>query len=165
MPGPTYEQSSEAGRERMLPVPYARLTDITPTLHDPARVTSAVPGTAITGVSVALHVPTLTAILNVARGAVTRQNVRNATGYVSSPGGAENAWRVINIGDPVFYDASTTMLALGLQLSLAAANNDASPATNTLWGFVVMLQNEDATDFPKGAGGSGSTQICAVMHV
>jgi len=165
MPGRTYEQSSEAGRERMLPVPYARLVDITPTLHDPVAVTSAVPGTQITGVSVALDVSRATAVVNVAKGMITRQNVRNCTGYAGGGGGAENAWRIIQIGDPVFYDASTTMVALGVQLSLAAADNTLVPLANPLYGFVVMLQTETAASFPKGAGGAGSTNLCAVMHI
>ena len=160
MPGATYEQSSEAGRERMLPVPYARLSDATPTLHDPCEVTSAVPGTAINGVSVALHAGTSTAIINVAKGTVTRQFVRNCITYNM---GAENAWRAINIGDPVWYDDGATMVALGLQLSTSPL--DSAGVANSLFGFVVMLQDETAASFPKGGAGAGSTQTCAVMHV
>jgi hypothetical protein len=165
MPGPTYEQSSEAGRERMLPVPYTRLVDQTPTVHDPAAVTSAVPGTQITGVSVSLDTRRNVAVLNVARGTITRQFVRNCITYAGGGGGAENGWRVINIGDPVYYDGSTTMLALNLQLSTAPADNTLVPLANPLFGWVVMLQDETAANFPKGAGGAGSTQTCAVMHV
>jgi hypothetical protein len=161
MPGPTYEQSSEAGRERMLPVPYSRLTDATPTLHDPVEVTSLVPGTQITGVSVALHAATNTAIVNVARGTVTRQNVRNVLTY--NPGVAELTWGPINIGDPVYYDHSVSMVALGLQLSTSPIGTDT--VVNTLYGFVVMLQDETATSFPKGAALVASTQECAVMHI
>ena len=40
-----YEQSSEAGRERHIRVPYSRLADQTPTIHDPFKMTARTAGT------------------------------------------------------------------------------------------------------------------------
>ncbi len=161
MPGITYEQSSESGRERHVPIPYARLTDATPTLHDPAEVISAVPGTQITGVSISLDAVRSVAILNVAQGAVYRQNIRNCITYAAN---IENAWRVVNIGDPVWYDNSATMLVGGWQLSTSPL--DDLGVANTLFGHVVMLQDETAASFPKGiAIAPGSTLLCAIQMV
>ena len=161
MPGRTYEQSSEGGRERHVTIPYARLTDATPTLHDPCEVISAVPGTQITGVSITLDAVQSVAIINVAQGAVYRQNIRNCITYA---GNVENAWRAVNIGDPVWYDNSATMVAGGWQLSTSPL--DDLGVANTLFGHVVMLQNETAASFPKGiAIAPGSTLECAIQMV
>lgn len=159
MPGRTYEQSSESGRERHVPIPYARLEDATPTLHDAAAVLSAVPGTQITGVSVTLDAVNSVAILNVARGAVYRQNVRNCITYNA---GNENAWRALNIGDPVYYDRSNTMPA-GYYLSTSPL--DRTGAANPLFGWVVLLQNETAASYPKGIAIAPGSSIpdCAIQ--
>ena len=147
MPGRTYEQSSEAGRERMLPIPYARLEDNPPVLHDPAAVISAIPGTQITGSIITIDAVTSVAILNVARGAVVRQNVRNVITY---SGSAEQNYRALNIGDPVYYDRSATMPALYF---LSTSPIDRLGVANPLWGWVVLAQNEVAASYPKAPTG------------
>lgn len=160
-----YEVSSESGRERHLAVPYARLTDTTPTLGDPAQVTGLTAGRMITGTvvnagtTVALG-GTAEAILNVANGAVYFHYVRNVLTYTSGPV-AEATWGAINVGDPVYYDAEQDALN-AVKLSTAPLQSDGATA-NTLFGWVVLNQDEDADSFPKG-GITASTQECAVMQ-
>jgi hypothetical protein len=156
-----YEQSSESGRERVIRVPYSRLVDVTPTLHDPAAVTSLLPGAEITGTILTLDATNSVAIINVADGAVYRHNVRNVLTY--NPGVAELTWGLINIGDPVYYDSSASMPA-NCKLSTSPLNTGA--AANTRFGHIVMLQDEvDAgTDFPRGSASAGVTDAFAVMQ-
>lgn len=159
-----YEVSSESGRERHIAIPWARMTDTTPTLGQPAEVTSLTAGRRLTGVVVNAGTATAAggtseAILNVARGATYYFNVRNVLTYTAGPV-AEATWGPINIGDCVYYDAEQDALN-GVKLSTAPVQSDAS-TRNTLFGFVVMNQDEDADDFPKGTDQAGSTQECAV---
>lgn len=158
----SHEVSSESGRERQLPVPYARLTDVTPTLHDPAQVTGLVAGLMITGTVITLDAVGSVAILNVADGARYLHNVRNVLTYNAGPV-AEATWGPINIGDPVYYDAEQDTLN-GIKLSTSPLQSDGATA-NTLFGHVTMLQEETAASFPKGAALVASTQECAVMQV
>ena len=156
-----YEVSSESGRERHQPIPYARLTDQTPTLHDPAQVTGLVPGSTMTGTVITLDATNSEAIINIADGAVYLHNVRNVLTYAGGP--AEATWGPINVGDPVYYDAEQDTLN-GIKLSTAPAAS--TNAANTLFGHVTMLQDETNTaDFPKGTAIAGSTQECAVTQV
>ena len=157
---PSYEVSSEAGRERELRVPYARLTDQTPTLHDPAQVTGLVPGSTITGTVITINATRSEAILNTADGAAYFHNVRNVLTYNAGP--VEATWGVINIGDPVFYDAQQDTLN-GIKLSTVPVAFGG--AANTLFGHVTMLQDETSASFPKGAALVASTQECAVSQV
>lgn len=154
-----YEQSSEGGRERMLPIPWSRLADTTPTLGDPAQVTSAVAGTQITGtvINPGVAVTDTVVVLNVAPGAIFRHNVRNALTWAGGP--AEATWQALNIGDVVYYDV-TSDLVNGVKLSVSPLN---AAAANPIFGNIVMMQDEDSADFPKGGAGSGSTHVCAVM--
>lgn len=162
MARPGYEQSSEAGRERHLDVPYSRLVDTTPTLHDPAAVTGLPVGTQVTGTVITLDATDSIAIVNHARGAVYMHYVRDATDYSTGPL-AESAWRVINIGDAVYYDAEQDTLN-GIKLSLSPVASDNTTA-NPLFGWVVMAQEEDVNDFPKGDGLTpGATFLCAVVQ-
>jgi len=154
----SYEQSSEAGRERMVRIPYARLLDATPTLHDPAAVTDAIITDSLTGTVISLDAVDSIAVLNVAYGAVFCHNVRNVTGYNAQQ---ENAWRVIAIGDTVYYDPSATMPA---DTKLSLAPNSGVPAANTKFGTVVLMQDETAASFTKGAGNAGSTHVCAILQ-
>jgi len=158
-----YEQSSEAGRERMLPIPWTRLTDTTPTLGDPAQVTGLPAGTQETGtvVNPGVAVTNPTVVLNVASGAVYRHNVRNVVTYNAGPV-AEATWRAINIGDTVYYDPEQDTLN-GVKLSLAPLQSDAA-TLNAIFGHVVMMQDEDSADFGKGTNAIGSTHVCAVMQ-
>ena len=159
----SYEVSSESGRERHVRIPYARLTDVTPTLHDPAQVTSVVAGTQMTGTVVTLDATDSVVILNVATGAAYFHNVRNVLTYNAGPV-AEATWGAINVGDPVFYDAEQDTLN-GIKLSTSPLQSDGA-TPNTLFGYVTMFQEEvNATDFPKGTAIAGSTQECAVTQV
>jgi len=156
-----YEQSSESGRERHVLIPYARQTDATPTLHDPVEAIGLIAGLTVTGTNITLDAVHSTSVVNVADGAVYRHGVRNCTAYAG--GGAENAWAVINVGDPVFYDAEQDALT-GNKLSMSPLTS--AGADNTLFGHVIMEQDEDADDFPKTDGLTpGDAVVCAVMQV
>jgi hypothetical protein len=153
-----YEQSSEGGRERHVEVPYDSLTS-DPVLHAPARVVCNNLATgALTGTIVTLDDADEIAVINVAKGAIYAHNVRNVLTY---SGGSEATFGQITIGARVYYDPSSTMPA-GCYLSLAASN--AAGGSNTPFGWVVMLQDETANDFPKGSSSSGSTHLCAVLQ-
>ena len=156
-----YQQSSESGRERHILIPYARQTDAIPTLHDPVEAIGLIAGLTVTGTNITLDAVYSTSVVNVADGAVYRHGVRNCTGYGGGP--AENAWAVINVGDPVFYDAEQDALT-GNKLSMSALTS--TGAANTLFGHVLMMQDEVAGDFPKTAGVTpGAAVVCAVMQV
>jgi len=157
-----YEQSSEGGRERMVRIPYARLVDTTPTLHDPAAVTSLLPGAELIGTVITLDATNSIAVLNTADGAVYRHNVRNVLTY--NPGVAELTWGLINIGDPVYYDPSASMPAT-CKLSTSPLNT--SGAANPIFGVVVMLQDEadNGSDFPRGSAIAGVTDAFAVRQI
>ena len=156
-----FQQSSEAGRERMIRIPLARLTDNTPTVGEPAEVTGRVPGEQIVGVVYnAGSAANPYAILNVAEGQVIRASVRNTLTYDPGLPVAEDTWGVINIGDPVYYSAEQDVIN-GVKLSTAPLQSDGATA-NTRFGNVVMLQDEDADDFPKAAADAGHTVSCAV---
>lgn len=152
-----YEVSSE-GAVRHWEIPYARLTDQTPTPTNPAQVTSLLPGTQLTGTVLTVNAGDAIAVIDFTCSMVYRQDVRNVLTY--NPGVAELTWGPINIGDPVYYDHSASMPA-GVYLSTAPTGTDT--VANTLFGFVVPANENDT--FPKGAGGVGSNQECAVMQI
>ena len=156
-----YEQSSEGGRERMVRVPYARLVDATPTLHDPAAVTCLLPGAELIGTVMSLDTVRSIAILNTADGAVYRHNVRNVLTY--NPGVAELTWGPINIGDKVYFDNSASMPA-NCKLSTSPLNTTAT--ANPIFGTVVMLQDEldSGADFPRGGALAGLTDAYAIRQ-
>ena len=157
-----YEQSSEGGRERMLPMPFTRLTDATPTLGDPAQVTGLIAGLMITGTVIN---PGTTAdpyaVLNVADGAVFKHNVRNTLTYGAGPV-AEATWGALNLGDPVYYSAEQDVLN-GIKLSTSPLQSDGATA-NTLFGHIVLEQDETSASFPKGTV-TASTHVCAIQQV
>jgi hypothetical protein len=113
---------------------------------------------ALTGTIVALDGEDGIAVINVAKGAIYAHNVRNVLTY---SGGSEATFGQITIGARVYYDPSSTMPS-GCYLSLAPIN--ATGENNTPFGWVVMLQDETANDFPKGSSSSGSTHLCAVLQ-
>jgi hypothetical protein len=152
-----YEVSSE-GAVRHWEIPYARLTDATPTPTNPAEVTSLLPGTQLTGTILTIDADTSVAVIDFTCSMVYYQNVRNVLTY--NPGVAELTWGPINIGDPVYYDHSASMPA-GVYLSTSPLGTDA--VANTLFGFVVP-KDVDTDTFPKG-GIVASTQRCAVMQI
>lgn len=155
---PGYEVSSE-GCVRHWEVPYARLTDVTPTPTNPAELTSLLPGTQLTGTILTIDAATSTALIDFTCSMVYEQTVRNVLTY--NPGVAELTWGAINVGDIVYYDNSASMPA-GTYLSTSPLATDNS--ANTLFGFVVLDQDETSSSFPKG-GITASTQSCAIMQV
>jgi hypothetical protein len=152
-----YEVSSE-GAVRHWEIPYARLTDATPTPTNSAQVTSLLPGTQLTGTILTVDATDSIAVIDFTCSMVYLQDVRNVLTY--NPGVAELTWGPINIGDPVYYDHSASMPA-GVYLSTSPTGTDA--VVNTLFGHVVPANENDT--FPKGAALVGSTQSCAVMQI
>lgn len=150
-----YEVSSE-GAVRHWEIPYARLTDTTPTPTNAAEVTSVLPGTQLTGTILSVDASRSIAVIDFTNSMVYRHDVRNVLTYSA---GAESTFGAINIGDPVYYDNSATMPA-GVYLSTSPLDN--TGAANTLFGFAVA--DDIASDtFPKG-GATASTQRVAVMQ-
>mgnify|MGYP000846375561 CR=1 FL=1 len=150
-----YEVSSE-GAVRHWEIPYARLTDTTPTPTNAAEVTSVLPGTQLTGTILSVDASRSIAVIDFTNSMVYRHDVRNVLTYST---GSESTFGAINIGDPVYYDNSATMPA-GVYLSTSPLDN--TGAANTLFGFAVA--DDIASDtFPKG-GATASTQRVAVMQ-
>jgi hypothetical protein len=154
-----YEVSSE-GAVRHWEIPYARLTDTTPTPSNPAQVTSLLVGTNLMGVILSVDPVNSVAVLDVTPSKVTRQTVRNVLTYGAGP--AEATWGPINIGDPIYYDATATMPA-GTYLSTSPLNGGGT--ANALFGFAVPMDDTDMALYPKGAALVGSTQTVGVMQV
>ena len=159
----SYENSSESGRERMVTLPYARLTDATPTLHDPAQVTCAVVGANFHGTVITLDATDSIVVLNCADGAQYNHNVRNVITY----DGANNevTWRAINIGDIVYYDATADVVTTAGVCKLSTSPLDGAGAANAIFGHVVVMRGEtNAADFPKGTNAAGSNHVCAIAQ-
>jgi len=158
------EQSSEAGRERHVLIPWARLADTTPTLKDPACVTGLIAGAQMCGtvINAGTAVTDTYAILNVAEGAIYRHNVRSVLTY----DGANNeaTWGAMNVGDPVFYDPTADANTAGVcKLSTSPLQGDAS-TVNPRFGTIVMMQDEDADSFAKGSASPGVSAVCAICQ-
>ena len=157
-----YEQSSESGRERHIRVPYARLKDVTPALHDPFAITARTAGMEVCGTVITLNATTSEIIGNVAEGAVYVHNVRNVLTY----DGANNeaTWGVTNVGDPVYYDVTADANTAGIcKLSTSPLQGDAATA-NPRFGTIIMEQTEDADDFSKGSAIAGDSDRYAVLQ-
>ena len=152
-----YEQSS--GPVHTIAVPYARLTDTTPTVSNPCELTSLLPGTQLTGTIMVTDAADSIAIVNVAPGFIGNWEVRNVLTY--NPGVAELTWGPINVGDLVYYDHSASMPA-GVYLSTSPTGTDA--VANTLFGVIASITSEAAALYPKG-GITASTQDCQVMQL
>ncbi len=152
-----YEVSSE-GAVRHWIVPYARLTDTTPTPSNPAEVTSRTDSTQVCGTILSIDAVDEIAVIDFTCSAIYWQEVRNVLTY---DGAAENTFGAINIGDEVYYDHSATM-PTGVYLSTAPAG--AAAQTNTRFGWIMARNVTDAALFPKGAA-TASTQECAVMQL
>jgi hypothetical protein len=152
-----YEVSSE-GAVRHWEFPWARLEDATPTATLPARVTSLLPGTMLTGTILTVDAVTNTAVIDVTCGMVYWHEVRNVLTY--NP--AEATWGPINIGDIIYYDGSGIMPA-GVYLSLSPL--DSGGLANTIFGWAVPANDTDMALFAKGVALVASTQEVAVMQV
>lgn len=138
-------------------VPYARLTDTTPTPSNPAELTSLTAGTQLTGTIITVDAGDSVAIIDFRAGNVYYFLTRNVLTYAAA---AEATWGAINIGDAVYYDNSATMPA-GTYLSTSPLDN--LDVANTLFGHVVACQDVDMVLYPKG-GITASTQSCGVMQ-
>lgn len=154
-----YEVSSEGG-VRHWEIPYARLTDATPTPSNPAMVTSVLATASLTGTILSVDAGLSVAIIDFTPGMVYRQTVRNVLTYGAGP--AEATWGPINIGDPIYYDATATM-PVGTYLSTSPL--DGAGVANKLFGFAVSMDEVDMALYPKGAALVGSTQTVGVMQV
>jgi len=151
-----YQHSS--GPEFTICVPYARLTDTTPTESNPCQLTSLLAGTSLCGTVKTIDASDSVAIVNVAPGFIGNWEVRNVLTY--NPGVAELTWGAINVGDLVYYDASASMPA-GVYLSTSPLNTGAT--ANTLFGVIATITSEAAALYPLG-GVTASTQDCQVMQ-
>jgi hypothetical protein len=140
-------------------IPYARLTDATPTPTNPAEVTSLLPGTQLTGTILTIDAVNSVAVIDFTCSMVYNHDVRNVLTYAAA---VEATWGPINIGDNVYYDNSATMPA-GVYLSTSPLDN--TGAANTLFGHVVPMDDTDMALYPKGAALVASTQECGVMQI
>jgi len=170
-----YEVASE-GAVRHWEIPYPRLTDQTPTPTNPARVTGLLAGAQLQGTILTISpgpaAATSFAVIDFTPSMVYMHDVRNVLTYAGGNDGAEATWGALNIGDPVYYDNSTTMGVLQIYLSTAPANDTPAgvgPTANTLFGWIVPSPlatgfDTNAATFPLGAGGVGTTHRVAVMQ-
>jgi hypothetical protein len=152
-----YEVASESAI-RHWEIPYARLSDATPTPTNPARVIGLPVGSEVCGTILTIDAGRSVAVIDFTCSMVYMFDVRTVTTYF---GAAESAWRAIAIGDLVYYDNSATMPA-GVYLSLAAAN--AAVVVNTPFGHIVPANDADMALFPKG-GGIAATVRTSVMQM
>lgn len=155
-----YQVSSE-GAVRHWEIPYARLADITPTPSHPARVTSLLDGTNLTGTILTIDAGESIAVIDFTCSMVYKQSVRNVLTW--NAGVAELTWGAINIGDIVYYDAEALQTALGFPLSTSPLSSNTGVA-NVRFGWVVPWSDADAANYPKG-GVTASTQTCAIMQI
>lgn len=153
-----YEASSE-GAVRHWEVPYARLTDTTPTATLPAEVTSLTRSTQLTGTILTVDANDSVAVIDFTCGMVYYHEVRNVLTY--NAGVAELTWGALNIGDEVYYDAGQFMPA-GVYLSTSPLDEDGT--ANTRFGWVVSINDTDMALYPKG-GVTASTQEVGVMQL
>jgi hypothetical protein len=156
-----YEVSSE-GAVRHWEIPYARLTDATPTPTNPAEVISAVVGSELTGTILTIDATTSFAVIDFTHSMVYRQDVRTVSTY---KGGNESAWQALNIGDTVYFDSSAALMALGVYLSVSPL--DSAGVASPIFGHIVPAPlgfDTDAASFPLAAGVAGNTHRVAVMQ-
>jgi len=137
------------------PVPYARMTDTTPTPTNPARVTATLAQAQVCGTVMSIDANTSIAVVDFSPGMVYMHSVRNVTTY---GGAVETVWAAINVGDVVYYDASATMPA-GVKLSLSPLDNTGA-ATPTRFGVVAYSAR---VTFPL-ASVAATTVRCPVMQ-
>ena len=138
-------------------IPYARLTDTTPTPSLPAEVTSVLAGTQLTGTIISIDATDSVAEVDVRCANVYYHEVRNVLTY---SGEAENTFGVINIGDLVYYDNSATMPA-GVYLSTSPLDNLGT--ANTLFGTVVPCNDADRANYPTSPA-TAATEECGVCQ-
>lgn len=149
-----YEVSSE-GAVRHWEIPFASLSDTTPTATKPAMVTGTA-GSQLTGTILTVDNTDSIAVVDFTPSMVYRHEVRTVLTYAA---GVEASWGTLDIGDAVYYDNSATMPA-GVYLSTSPLNN--AGTANPLFGWIVPADENDT--FPKDAGAAGNTWECAVMQ-
>jgi hypothetical protein len=147
----TNYEVSLASAERHWEVPYSRMEDTSPTPTQPAAVKSRTNGTQICGTILSIDAGASIAIVDFTCSMVYAHDVRNVLTY---SGAAENTFGALNIGDPVYYDRSSTMPA-GVKLSTSPLDKDGN--ANPLFGYIVAKDDTDSALFAKG-GGTASTQ-------
>ena len=150
-----YEHSS--GPVFTVAVPYASLTDATPTEGNPCEIATLLPGTAVCGTIMTIDATDSIAIVNTHPCFIGNWEVRNVLTY---SGAAENTWGAIAYGALVYYDNSATMPA-GVYLSTSPLDN--LGVANTLFGAIFAITSEAAALYPLG-GVTASTQDCQVMQ-
>jgi hypothetical protein len=162
-----YEVASE-GAIRHWEVPYADLSNITPVPSNPALVTGRIPGADLPGTILTIDAINAMAEVDFTSGMVYRLDVIDIAGYAG--GGAANAWLALNIGDPVYYDASAPVFALGAFLSLSPLESLTGFA-NTRFGWIVPGPlaggfDTDAASFPQGTGLTPSVlhRVCVMQR-
>lgn len=158
-----YQVSSEGDACKLhWPIPYARLSDATPTPTNAAMVTDAVVGQSMTGTILSIDPTDSIAVVDLTHGAIYRHDVRDCITYDGANN--ETAWRVINIGDNVYYDNTAALNAAGVYLSTSPLNGVG--AANTLFGHVVYDGSAaDLARFPLGDGLTpGATFRVAVLQ-
>jgi hypothetical protein len=153
-----YEVSSE-GCVRHWEIPYARLTNTTPVPTEAAAVTSILPGTQLTGTVLVTDDDDDVAVIDFTCSMVYRHYVRNVRTYAQ---GAEATWAAINIGDPVYYDASAGLPA---NCDLSTSPLSQTGVQNALFGFIVPTDPDNMALYPLGGANAGSTQLCGVSQV
>ena len=158
-----YQASSEGGGVRHWEIPYGRCTVNPPIPTEPMMVTGLPLGSQLTGTTMTVD-PIAgaagLAIVDFTPSMVYRHQVRTCIAYA----GAESAWRIINIGDVVYYDNTAGMPA-GVRLSLAPANTAAQ--ANPVFGWIVPMDPTDMALYAAGAkvpGAAGNTWWCGVMQ-
>lgn len=157
-----YEISSEHEGKHWL-VPVARLENAAlggaalAADHYPTALLSRIPGTQRTGT--VLSQETVggadMVVVDVEPDMVYYHFVRNVRTYA---GNVENAWGVIAIGDPIYFDRSATM-PLGCDLSTSPLDN--LGGANALFGFATFSQR---VTMPTTAAGA-STESIAVSQI
>jgi hypothetical protein len=95
-------------------------------------------------------------------------DVRNVLTYNGANPGAEATWGALDIGDPVYYDSSTTMVVLGIYLSTSPLDNTGAGIANSQFGWIVPAPaalgfDTDSANYPTAA--AAGTFRCAVMQV
>ena len=129
--GNDYEISSE-GAVRHWEVPYARMTDATPSVGNPAEMTALTAGTEVGGTVLAIDAVVSRAVVDFTCSMIYKHKVRNVRTY---SGAAENTWGVIDVGNRVYYDNSVTMPA---DVYLSTSPLDNLGVANSLFGTIAF---------------------------
>jgi len=128
--GNDYQISSE-GAVRHWEVPYARMTDVTPSVGNPAEMTALTAGTEVGGTVLAIDAVVSRAVVDFTCSMVYKHKVRNVRTYNAA---VEATWGVVAIGNRVYYDNSATMPA---DVYLSTSPLDNLGVANSLFGTIA----------------------------